>query len=116
MICKKSLKFLGEGRTRRVYLAHSGKYVVKYPLNSTGEHANWQEAKDYKKGGFLEKENLARCRLATLRGKEVLIMEKVEPTNKFNKEGNSWVDYIDCQQVGYNRKGKLVAYDWAITR
>lgn len=39
-------------------------------------------------------------------------MEKVEPLEKVDyKNLPFWVGMVDCGQVGYDKTGKLVAYD-----
>lgn len=39
-------------------------------------------------------------------------MEKVEPLEKVDyKNLPFWVGVVDCGQVGYDKTGKLVAYD-----
>lgn len=93
-----------------VYLSRSGKHVIKVPICYRGQYANEQEARDYRDGSFLGRSRLARCREAKLDGQWVLVMERVEPANGVLPE---WTDFVDCRQVGYNRKGNLVAYDWA---
>lgn len=97
---KKPFTFLGEGRHRRVY--RHGNYVIKIPLSYEGLASNDKEAKTYQctTDGWLFGIRYARCRLYS---NGFLIMEYVESTNcKFLPD---WVNYIDCQQVGYNRKG-----------
>jgi len=106
------MTFLGEGRTRRVFLSRSGKYVVKIPLNGEGEHANFIEARDFSLNRFLGQEKLARCREVCLNGKWCLVMERVYPAS-IEENLPSWADFVDCRQVGYTRRKNLVAYDWA---
>lgn len=105
------LKFLGEGRNRAVYLLPSGKNVIKIPLNDDGINDNLTEEYRYR---FQRKTwyPLARCRL--LNGSHNLIMEYVEFPNSYCelREIHSWIDFVDCWQVGYNRAGKVVAYDY----
>jgi hypothetical protein len=97
---------LGLGRNRLV-LRH-GKYVIKIPRNLNGEVDNEWEAR-----ARLSSIPTARCRLATLGGWRVLVMEYVEePTDFSYKEYPNWCKYVDCAQVGWTRHGKLVAYDF----
>ena len=101
-------KYLGQGNYRKTYLLPSGKYVIKIPINDDGQYNNWGEVKEYKedKSGLL-----ARCRLFKYRNQLCCIMEKLTiPKDLHNLP--DWCSGIDCQQVGYTRKGKLVAYDW----
>ena len=79
-------------------------WVIKLPINIEGEGCNYNEHEKYRSGD----RRLARCRLVG----NVLVMEYVthhpEPIGKLP----SWCSFIDCCQVGYNRKGMLVAYDY----
>ena len=102
----KRLKFIGEGRHRAVFKTRSGRYVVKFPVGEGGELANYREARDFKESG----DRLARCRIIVLQGVECLVMEFVTMAKG---PLPSWVDFIDCQQVGITRRGELVAYDWS---
>ncbi len=105
-ITKHELKYLGQGRHRSGFLTKSGKYVIKFPMGAVGDWANEGEAWDYSK----DKTNLARCRCIEVSGHILLIMEFVQkPGTEVLPE---WVKFVDCQQVGYTRSGRLVAYDW----
>lgn len=97
---------IGRGRNRLV-LRH-GKYVIKIPLNFNGEVDNAWEARVR-----LRDIPTARCRLATLGGWQVLVMEYVEvPTDFSYAAYPNWCKSVDCAQVGWTRQGKLVAYDF----
>jgi len=75
-------------------------WVVKLPVNSQGFAANYNEATS------------PWCPIA--RNKlfgDVLVMERVEPISLSWKTLPDWCSFVDCCQVGYTRKGKLVAYD-----
>lgn len=98
----KGLQFIGDGRNRKAY-RHKG-YVIKVPLNVFGMLDNEIEAKAFKRYG--EEFPYARCKLIGV----CLVMEYVEHT--WEKNLPDWVMSIDCGQVGYNRKGKLLAYDY----
>ncbi len=100
--------FLGEGRNRLVFL--HGNFVVKVPRNDYGCYDNEREADisrsfRHGNGGI----HYARCRL--IPGSFILVMELVDLVFKNPKE-NGWWDFVDCQQVGLTRFGKLVAYDF----
>lgn len=110
---KPPLEYIGEGRTRKVYLTRSGRYVLKVPVDGYGENANATEAEDYKRGGFLGRQFLARCRRVTINGLWCLLMEKVNPLSFGDEQMPDWASFVDCRQVGINRRGKVVAYDWA---
>lgn len=96
------LEFIGEGRNRRVY-KHKG-YVVKIPINEYGLADNEFEAQTFKK--WHKEFPYARCRMVGV----CLVMEYVEHT--FEKKLPEWTMSVDCGQVGYNRDGKLLAYDY----
>ncbi len=109
----KRLVFINEGRHRAVFKTPSGKFVVKIPIAEGGWWANHQEARDFQnKDRWLGDDRLARCRLIDVAGTECLVMELV--TMPVDRESlPNWTDAVDCQQVGYTRRGKLVAYDWS---
>lgn len=105
-------KFLGEGRTRAAFLTPSGDYVIKVPIDEMGFVDNFREYRMWQQfNKWIPKEYLARCKLHLDSG--ILVMEVVNPTYVPMDGRPAWVDSIDCGQVGYNRKGKLVAYDYA---
>lgn len=111
------LKYLGSGRNRAVYLLPGGKYVIKIPINALGLADNDEEhCFRHMKDPWAKKERVfARCRL--IPGTFLLVMEYVEDAsyqeirNKLGKVPE-WVGCIDSGQVGFNRQGKLVAYDY----
>jgi hypothetical protein len=104
--------FLGVGRSRAVFLGPNKLFVVKIPINEEGELANCREERLYKKEKNRPDSHWARCRLYP--GTMILIMEYVESIHDIpgEKKLPKWVFNIDCAQVGFNKKGKLVAYDF----
>lgn len=103
---------LGEGRHRSVYRSPNGRYVVKVPVCYYGVGANWLEAtrwsrRNAKRGGTGYP--IAACR--TICGGMLLVMQYAEPARNIS-DCPRWVDYVDCQQVGFTLNGKLVAYDY----
>jgi hypothetical protein len=108
---------LGQGRHRKTYLSPSGKFVVKIPHGEwcgddglDGQLANIREAEIFKKTKGKDGEfRYARCRLMA---NGWLVMEKIDNNYRWG-EMPSWVLSIDCAQVGKNRKGDWVAYDYA---
>ena len=101
------------GRTRAVFDRGDG-YVIKVPLNGEGFLSNSREVNSY----GMEDPYIptAECWEETDHsvnkdGLSVLIMEKVKVTFANYKDMPDWVGSVDCGQVGYNRKGELVAYD-----
>jgi hypothetical protein len=110
ILITKGYKLIGEGRTRRVYLSPRLLYVIKVPKeNTNGWLDNKREGKIYQERERYE-EKFARCRFLK---NDLLVMEyvKIVPLDCDNTP--QWVSWIDCQQVGYNHKGVLVAYDYA---
>ncbi len=99
----------------------SQNFVIKVPHVPEGEVANQLEYANYK----AEPSNKARCRLIKLNGLQVIVMEKVRrvhdpspsrrepPEEPWPEDPPAWVYRVDAHQVGYNRKGELVAYDYA---
>lgn len=104
---KHRLEFLGIGRERAVY--RRGNHVIKVPVSVDGFASNDKESRVYRDttDGWLFGIRYARCKL---HWSGLLVMEYVEPVHSKNMP--SWTNYIDCQQVGYNKKDQLVAYDY----
>lgn len=108
----RTLKLINWGRHRNTY--DDGKFVVKVPRNESGRHDNYREAdlfKFYREQGHPDGQRLARCRVLK---NGYLVMEKLETRigcdwDKLPK----WANYIDCGQVGLDRKGVYKAYDYA---
>lgn len=98
---------IGEGSTRIVFDA--GRWVVKVPNSIYTFDANYNE--QFRGDRSLDNEIYAACRLFHIKEVPVLYMEKVTLV-PYTKGMPNWVDFIDCQQVGLNRRGKLVAYDY----
>lgn len=106
---KKEYSVLATGRTRIVFLKNNHE-VIKLPLNEEGLEAQYTEAQTYKKN---KKRNIfAKCSLVHDNDIPVLTMERVRPIMTI-KDPPEWVGFIDCEQVGYNSLGQLVAYDYA---
>jgi hypothetical protein len=107
-----NLEFINFGRHRAAFYLKSRKYILKIPINSFGYDANRLEASFYK----LNKTKFAKCRLLK---DELLVMEYVEDFMDYKKRTGrrvklpKWCYDIDNLQVGFNIKGKLVAYDYA---
>lgn len=104
---------LGRGRNRLTYDMGDG-WVVKIPLHMYGMEDNLTESKIYNE----TKDNpenycvqYAECMIFTYKDIPLLIMEKVEPITHYY-DFPDWADYVDCQQVGYTKDGKVVAYDY----
>lgn len=97
------------GRERYTFFRPSNPRIVyKVPLNLEGIRANTREAEAFKKDDHIK---VARCRVVYPNkdiGIPVLAMEFVTPTTD---ELPWWSDFVDCQQVGKNHRGNIVAYD-----
>lgn len=115
----KEWKFLAQGRNRSVYRRDN--YVVKVPLSDYGLSDNWHEAQLFRKWGQDPDKTFipyARCRMVGV----LLVMEYARYRGPLSDETGyiphenlpNWASYVDCQQVGYNRAGKLVAYDFGL--
>lgn len=96
---------IGEGRSRFVFDAGNGE-VVKLPKNWEGISASGNEA-TWKMHDTVP---VAKCRIEMVDDIEVLYMEKVSPV-KSSQGLPEWTSWVDCQQVGIDKEGKLVAYD-----
>jgi hypothetical protein len=103
------------GRTRAVFDRGDG-YVVKVPLNGEGFAANSREVLTSEAGDPYTP--VAECYHdvvydVTSEGVSVLVMEKLsfEGVPRGYNDLPDWVMSVDGGQVGYNKKGELVAFD-----
>lgn len=114
----KTWEFIGQSRHRAVW--RHGNYVIKVPVCEEGVHDNLHEAhvwqiRDHKRYSWAK---YARCRLIGV----ILVMEYARYPGPLSEESGhipfkkcpEWAYFIDCQQVGYNRRGEIVAYDYGI--
>ena len=106
---------IGQGNNRVAY-AKDSSHVIKIPTNLRGVVDSDREAQEFKMNGKFDGDrHLAECHVEMIEKQPVLWMEYVEPipiTPDVRKE-NSWIDFVDCAQVGNDQKGNLVAYDYA---
>lgn len=106
---RKNLKLIGSGRHREVYRL-SDRNVIKIPIGEDGIGSNYSEARTYRAcRSDPDGIQYARCRLLQ---DGSLVMEYVEEVEDHEKP--EWSSYIDCGQVGRNRTGKIVAYDYGL--
>lgn len=111
-------KAIGEGRNRLVF-SYSDADVLKVPKNKTGIYDNLFEWNLYIKLGSIQIPDmpvLARClSLKYIHKIPCLLMERVSPIQNTQHLGKmpNWVNLIDRKQVGLNKDGKLVAFDYA---
>lgn len=100
---------IGAGRNRIVY--RRGSIVIKIPLNEHGVYDNWHERTVFKTYGKRGEIPYARCRMWK---NNILVMEYIEHTGRRFEGCPVWADYVDGGQVGTDRNGNLVAYDYGI--
>lgn len=109
------------GRNRNVF--DLGKYVVKIPKNLAGFGDNdWEGSvsNSPESLGHDDYVQYPRTRLAYYKEVPIVFMEKVEPVTakeivrRLGYEPD-WVNSVDCGQVGFNRKGRLLAYDYGLS-
>lgn len=94
---------VGYGRHRITFRLNE-KWVVKIPIHELGYSDNKYEYFKY----TTNRESIyAKCRMIN----GVLIMEHVRPAVSYANLPD-WVYDIDSLQVGYNKNGRLVAYDY----
>lgn len=107
-------KFIGCGRQRAVFRRKN--FVIKIPMCEDGLHSNSREAFTYKKSLKKPCPNGTRYARCKLLANGWLVMQYVKDYYRCNPrpEHNGWIDYIDCQQVGLNIGGRLVAYDYGL--
>lgn len=111
---RKRFKPLSYGKDR-ITFAHKG-FVIKIPRDMDGYIANRTEYELYRKHG--KKKGYARCRMWG----DALVMERVACARGLTRvidydpqpvyDLPKWTRKIDNQQVGYDSKGRLVAYDY----
>lgn len=108
------------GRNREVFLMRG--YVVKIPLNHCGIADNdWEgsvsNCEDYPQSDW--QVQYARTRMVYVNDIPVVFMERVEYVTgkeivqRLGHEPN-WTGCVDGGQVGFNRSGRLVAFDYGI--
>jgi hypothetical protein len=105
--------FLGEGRGRLVY-KHKN-WVIKIPKDDWGLGDNYHEAtvsKIYKNRPNGNGVYFAKCKITPC---GLLVMEYVDTTSINYKTLPEWTGFVDCNQVGLTKDGRLVAYDYGIS-
>lgn len=106
------------GTSRATYIGK--KFVFKLPITMAGYRDNDWEGSivSIGKEGDEYHVPIARSKLLPRVDIPVVVMEKVEETDldeiikRFGKLPD-FVSIVDSGQVGYNRKGRLVAFDYA---
>ncbi len=104
----KEENWLGYGRNRAVF--RRGDHVFKVPINDCGVTDNSHEAYLSQRYGKTEGYvPYAKCRMFGL----ILVMEYVDHVG--STKTPDWTWSVDGGQVGRNRKGELLAYDFGLT-
>jgi hypothetical protein len=109
-----------QGRNRRVYVMKA--YVVKVPVNQDGIADNHWEGSVSNSSQYPQSDwqvQFARTRLVFQNGIPIVYMERVEEATSgaiHNRLGRvpNWIGCVDCGQVGFTKRGALVAYDYGI--
>jgi hypothetical protein len=115
LIYRFTLRFgfpIGETKNRMVFA--NKRNVFKLPMNVYGWSDNAMECYKFKQAWRLQdkKCNLARCRIIDITEVPILIMQRLYPIPEDMKLPD-WVDFIDSQQVGLSRDGRILAFDYA---
>lgn len=87
-------------------------YLIKVALVPIGQNMNGREARVA--ADPQSKIPMAKCWEETISGVQVLVIEKLrvpKPAQLRTMKLPKWVDEVDYQQVGYNSRDELVAYD-----
>jgi len=100
---EKGYSLVGTGSKRAAYASPCKNHVIKVPIDPIGIMENFHENMKYKKG---DKTKLAKCMLTP---ENLIIMEYVQPVQLANLP--AWCEEFD-NQVGINKSGALVAYDY----
>ena len=107
---KAKYEVIGEGHNRIVFLKDDDT-VIKCPLNEDGLNDNISESRRYRQFGDADVVKYAQCKMFFLNDINCLEMERVYPIT--NEETPEWADFVDCGQIGKNKDGKILAYDYA---
>lgn len=110
-------RYLGVGRNRATFVTGRGRYVIKVPITVEGMNDNYREAQLYDlysedPEAYYGAYGRARLHHIMPAGIPVLFMEYLDPTTLSYDELPNWVKTIDSGQVGWDREGRLKAYDY----
>lgn len=92
------------GRNRAVFISKF--CVIKVPINDNGVIDNDWEAS-------VKSDTTANGRWLEIDGLVCCMQQKLNTEIK-DHDLPDWVGSVDCQQVGYDRKGNLRAYDFGL--
>lgn len=97
------------GRHRMVFVCRN--VVYKLAIRQEFECDNTSELFMFERYGSCG--TFAPCKLVSINGVDnVLVMRRLEPADETDNLPE-WVMSVDCQQVGYDKKGRLMAFDYA---
>lgn len=102
---------VGRGCTRLAIRRRGHLWVWKIPLRPFGTYDNEREFRLYQ-ANYYPHARKAKCKLYYVCGVPLLLMEWVDITN-VPTPLPLWVQHIESNQVGTNRRGELRAYDYA---
>lgn len=111
---KNNYEVLGIGRNRIVFKLKSGNYVLKFPLSNNGETDNDWEGSVCIDNEDNEEIQYPRTKWILYKGFVCVVMDMIKQKEELSNLPD-WVDSVDCQQVGFNRKNRLVAFDFGLT-
>lgn len=101
---------IGIGRNRAVFNVNN-EYVIKLPINGFGDLDNHYELNP---DAWIAHEHLAKTwsndELNQAFNLDLVCMEWVDTT--YVNDAPDWCKGVDCNQVGYTKDGRLVAYDF----
>lgn len=109
-------EWVGTGTSRICFSYPGSNTVIKIPFNSAGQEASRREEqafKDFQKWPQVCTP-IADCSFVDFTsslGMKLLVMEQLHEFPGTIIGLPDWVAGVDCGQVGYNSKKKLVAYD-----
>lgn len=115
---ERQFEYLGTGRHRAVWRCKD--YVVKMPINQGGIDSNLREASLWERRGQDPYIHYARCHL--IPHSVILVMEYAQYLGSLSDDTGyigltkvpEWAYAVDGWQVGYNKRGQIVAYDYGL--
>lgn len=115
-LIKSGAEWVGMGTSRICFTFPGSNLVIKIPFSTAGFSASIREDqafKDFEKWPHICTP-IAECKFMDFTaafGMKLLVMEHLHEFPETLTGLPGWVFSIDCGQVGYNSKKKLVAYD-----
>jgi hypothetical protein len=98
--------YFGKGNERIVFIKYpDAEEVIKIPLKEAGLAANYREERLYQSVGKDGSEEYAKCRIED---DFLLVMERLH----YSEHLPEWADFVDCQQVGVDKRGTFKVFDF----